>query len=106
MKEYLQVFTTTQKKDEAEKIAKTLLERRLAGCVQIIGPIFSRFWWNGNLETSDEWLCIIKSKKTLYKELEHTIKSLHKYEIPEIIALHIDDGNLDYLEWLKEVLKN
>lgn len=105
MEEYIQVFTTTEKKEDAEKIAKVLIERRLAGCIQIVGPIVSTYWWKNNVETAEEWLCFIKSKKTLYDELEKAIKEIHPYEIPEIIAIPIVCGSKDYLEWLKNELK-
>ena len=70
MEELIQVFTTIDKKEDAEKIAKTLVEKRLAGCFQIVGPIVSTYWWKENIETAEEWLCLIKSKKALYEELE------------------------------------
>jgi len=105
MEEYIQVFTTTEKKEDAEKIAKTLVERRLAGCIQIIGPIVSTYWWKGSVEIAEEWLCFIKSKKTLYEELERAIKEIHPYETPEIIAIPVVTGSKDYLEWLSSELK-
>jgi len=105
MEEYIQVFTTTEKKEDAEKIAKVLIERRLAGCIQIVGPIVSTYWWKNNVEKAEEWLCFIKSKKTLYDELEKAIKEIHPYETPEIIAMPIVCGSKDYLEWLKSELK-
>jgi periplasmic divalent cation tolerance protein len=102
---YIQVFTTTGKKEDAEKIATVLVEKRLAGCIQIVGPIVSTYWWEGNLETAGEWLCFIKSKKTLYDELEKAIKEVHPYETPEIIAVPIISGSKDYLGWLNSELK-
>lgn len=105
MEEYIQVLTTTGKREDAEKIAKALIEKRLAGCTQIVGPITSTYWWKGNVETAEEWLCFIKSKKALYQELEKVIKEIHPYEIPEIIAMSISAGNKDYLEWLNNELK-
>jgi len=104
--EYIQVFTTTEKKEDAQKIAQRLVEKRLAGCVQIIGPIVSIYRWKDNLEKAEEWLCLIKSEKNLYADLEKTIKEIHPYETPEIIALPIVAGSQDYLDWLsKEVEK-
>ena len=103
--EYLQVFTTTEKKIEAEAIARILLEKRLAGCVQIVGPILSRYRWKGEIETAEEWLCLIKTKKNLYQEMEKEIKKVHKYETPEVIALSITSGSIDYLGWLGKELK-
>ena len=66
MEEYIQVFTTTEKKEDAVKIAKALIEKRLAGGIQIVGPIVSTYWWKGNVEIAEEWSCFIKSKKILY----------------------------------------
>lgn len=102
--EYIQVFTTTEKKEDAERIAKALLEMRLAGCVQIVGPITSTYWWEGSLETAEEWLCIIKSKRSHYEEFEKAIKEIHPYETPEIIATPIVVGSKDYLKWLSDEL--
>ncbi|MFH1353017.1 MAG: divalent-cation tolerance protein CutA [bacterium] len=103
--EYIQVFTATEKKEDAEKIAKTLVEKRMAGCVQIIGPLASVYWWKGGMERAPEWLCLIKSRKTLYGELENAIKEIHPYETPEIIAVPIVAGNKKYLSWLDNELK-
>ena len=105
MEEYVQVVTTTEKKEDAEKIAKAIAEKRLAGCIQIIGPITSTYWWKGNVETAEEWLLFIKSKKNFYEELEKAIKEIHPYETPEIIAMPIVAGSKDYLEWLENELK-
>ncbi|MCL0071807.1 divalent-cation tolerance protein CutA [Peptococcaceae bacterium] len=82
MEEYIQVFTTTEKEEDAKKIAKTIVEERLAACVQILGPITSTYWWKESIETSKEWLLFIKSKKSMYEELEKAIKSIHPYQVP------------------------
>ena len=105
MEEYLQIFTTTQQKADAEKIARALVDGRLAACIQIVGPIVSTYWWKGKVETTEEWLCLLKSEKTLYAELEQAIKAIHPYETPEIIAVPIVAGNKDYLEWLRHELR-
>lgn len=104
MEEYIQVFTTTEKKEDAEKIARNLVEKRLAGCVQILGPVTSTYRWKGNLESAEEWLCLIKSTKALCPQIEEAIKALHPYETPEIISVPIVSGSRDYLEWLKQEL--
>jgi len=103
--EYIQVFTTTEKKEDAEKIAKVLVEKRLAGCIQVVGPIISTYWWKDNVETAEEWLCIIKSKKDIFNELEKSIKEIHPYEVPEIIAMPVVAGSDDYLQWLSKELR-
>lgn len=105
MEDYVQVFTTVGKKEAAEKIAKTLVEKRLAGCVQIVGPIVSTYWWKNNVETAEEWLCFIKSMKKFYPELEKVIKGVHPYETPEIIAVPIISGSKEYLQWLSNELR-
>lgn len=105
MNRYVQVITTVGNKEEAERISKELVEKRLAGCVQTIGPIDSVYWWNGEMETAEEWLCLIKSKKSLYDQIEKTVENVHPYEAPEIICTLISEGSENYLEWLDKELK-
>ena len=104
MEEYIQVLTTTATKEEAQKIADALIENRLAGCVQVAGPVVSTFWWKGKIERAEEWLCVIKSKRNLYHALEGSIKAQHTYETPEIIAIPIVAGSQEYLQWLDQAL--
>lgn len=105
MSRYIQVLTTTGGREEAVKIARILLERRLAGCVQVLGPVSSLYWWKGRIEEAEEWLCIIKSREDLYEELEKTIRENHSYEVPEIITMPIVSGSRSYLEWMSMELK-
>lgn len=105
MTEYIQVFTTVEQQSDAEKIAKQLVEERLAACVQIIGPLTSYFQWQGKMDSAREYLCLIKSRKDLFGELESAIKKLHPYEVPEILAMPVDSGGKDYLKWLAAELK-
>lgn len=105
LKKYIHVFTTTEKREDAEKVAQILVEKRLAGCVQIIGPIQSTYRWKNRKETVEEWLCLIKSEKSLYKDLEKNLKEIHPYETPEITAVPIVAGSKEYLEWLDGELK-
>jgi len=102
MAEYLQVLTTVERQEEAEGIATELVERRLAACVQIVGPIASTYRWKGEVETAEEWQCWIKTRRDLYGQVERTIRRLHSYELPEIIAMPIVEGSADYLEWVEE----
>jgi periplasmic divalent cation tolerance protein len=99
---YVQIMTTVDKKEAAETIAKTLVVMKLAACVQILGPISSTYYWQGNLETAEEWQCLIKSRIDRYQDLEAVIKTLHPYEVPEIIMMPIIGGHEDYLKWLDE----
>lgn len=101
----IQVVTTVGERSDAEKIARTLLEKRLAACVQIVGPVTSSYWWRGRIETEEEWLCFIKSSESHYEDVERAIKGIHPYEIPEVIAMPIIAGLPDYLMWLNGELK-
>ncbi|MGQ4833936.1 MAG: divalent-cation tolerance protein CutA [Candidatus Asgardarchaeia archaeon] len=103
---YIQVLTTVEKEDDAKKISKVLLEKKLAACIQIIGPIKSMYWWKEKIEEATEYILAIKTKAGLYEELEKTIKEIHPYEVPEIIAIPIEKGLEDYLNWIKEVTKD
>ena len=94
-------MTTTDNKEDAEKIATRLVEKKLAACVQIVGPITSFYRWKGNIEKAQEWQCWIKSKEILYKEIEKEIRSVHPYEVPEIVAIPIVAGSRGYLQWLE-----
>ncbi len=100
MGDYLQIMTTTASQEDAERIARALLERHQAACVQIVGPVRSIYRWQGKVETSQEWLCLIKSRQDRYVEIEATIRMLHPYEVPEILALPITAGSANYLAWL------
>jgi periplasmic divalent cation tolerance protein len=105
MGDYIQVMTTTATEEDAQRIAQALVERRHAACVQIVGPIRSIYHWQGNVETSPEWLCLAKTRQDLYPQVEATIRSLHPYEVPEILALPIVAGSASYLGWLDRELK-
>ncbi|MGB9668510.1 MAG: divalent-cation tolerance protein CutA [Thermosulfidibacteraceae bacterium] len=102
---YIMVITTTDNKELAEKIAMELLEKKLAGCIQIIGPIKSSYWWKNKIETTEEFLVFIKSKEELFGRIAKTIKELHSYTVPEIIAFPIKNGLKEYLNWLDDVLE-
>jgi periplasmic divalent cation tolerance protein len=104
MKSYIQITTTTEKRQDAEKIADLLVDEKLAACVQIVGPITSIYRWKGHVEKTEEWQCLIKTRQGLYEEIEKTIKSIHPYEVPEMIALPLSKVSKDYLEWLDSVL--
>ena len=96
------VFVTAGTQEEAQKIAGTLLERRKAACVNIVPRVDSHFRWEGKLETDQEVLLIIKTRASLVDELVDLVKSIHSYEVPEVIALPVIGGNQDYLEWVDE----
>lgn len=100
--EFLTVLTAMDKKSDADGLARMLVERRLAGCVQVLGPMESTYRWKGKVETAQEWLCVIKCRAAGYQAVEKAIKEVHPYETPEIIALPIVKGSREYLGWLGE----
>ncbi len=87
MTDYVQVVTTTETKTDAQAIASAVVEKRLGACAQIVGPITSTYWWQGQVETAEEWLCLIKGRRDLYAELERAILEVHPYEEPALPGL-------------------
>jgi periplasmic divalent cation tolerance protein len=104
MQDFLQITTTVGSREEADRIATSLVDRRLAGCVQILGPIRSVYRWQGQIEHAEEWLCQIKTTNEQYEATEAAIRELHSYDCPEIIATPIVAGSEAYLQWLAEQL--
>lgn len=102
MSDFLQVTTAVGSRDEAERLAAALVERRFAGCVQIVGPVRSVYHWHGCVEQADEWLCHVKTSSERYAAVEAAIRELHSYECPEVIATPIVAGSDAYLAWLRE----
>jgi len=102
MTTYVQVSTAVSTRDEADRIAAALVERRLAACVQIVGPVQSIYRWQDAVERAEEWLCLIKTTADQYALVECAIRELHTYECPEIIATPIVAGSEGYLAWLGE----
>jgi periplasmic divalent cation tolerance protein len=105
MSDFLQVTTTTGTRHDAEQIAAELVSRRLAGCVQISGPIASTYRWQGKTETSEEWMCIVKTTRAQLGAIEIVIGEIHPYEVPELIATPIVGGSKKYLAWLAAELR-
>jgi periplasmic divalent cation tolerance protein len=97
------VFITASNEDEAARIAKALVEAKLAGCVNIIKNIRSIYSWEGKIEDEPEVLMIVKTQKSIFDSLMKKVKELHSYTVPEIIAMPIVKGSEDYLKWLREV---
>jgi periplasmic divalent cation tolerance protein len=88
-----------------EKITRKILENRLAACVNITPQLKSVYWWKGRMETATERLLIIKTKSSLFSSLENLIRSVHPYEVPEIVALPISKGYKPYLDWISAETK-
>jgi len=100
MEDYIQVLISIDSQDGARKIQRLLLEERAAACVQILGPISSAYWWQGQIEEAQEWLCLAKTRRSEYPRLESLVKENHPYETPEIVALPILAGSEEYLAWI------
>jgi periplasmic divalent cation tolerance protein len=105
MAEYVQLITTTGKRNDAEQIASELVSRRFAACVQVSGPVISTFRWDGKIETAEEWTCTIKTSASQLANIQNLFSQIHPYEVPELIATPIIDGNPAYLKWLDEQVK-
>ena len=101
MTEFIQVSTTVNSKEGADKIARKLLDERLASCVQVLGPIHSNYWWKGRIDRIREWICLIKARANDYSRIEASIRGMHPYDVPEILALPVLRGDIDYLNWIR-----
>ena len=98
--EAIAVFIAAANSEEAARLADMLLERRLAGCVQILPEMESVYRWQGKIERQKEVLLIAKTTKSRFEELEREVRAIHSYETPEIVALPLTAGSPPYLEWL------
>ena len=96
------VLTTAGSPQEAEKIARALVEGRLAACVNIVPQIQSVYRWKDKIEQETEWLLIIKTKTNLFESVADAIKELHSYELPECVMLELSSGSERYLNWIRE----
>ena len=96
------LFTTIDRETSAQELGKSLVEHHLAACVQIDGPICSIYRWQGQVETAQEWRCTIKTTTDRFDELHRHIRSMHAYDVPEILASEICDSSPDYARWLRE----
>jgi periplasmic divalent cation tolerance protein len=96
------VLTTTASEDEARKIARYLVERRLAACVNIVPRVASIYRWQGKVEEAHEWLLVVKTTTAAFGQVRESIAELHSYELPECVCLTIEDGSPTYLQWIAE----
>jgi len=99
---YIVILITVKNVRQASRITSKLLEAKLIACANIIKGVRSIFWWQGKVDKADEVLLILKSKKSCMSKIVKKVKKLHSYDVPEIIALPIIDGNKDYLNWIKK----
>ncbi|MGP0095809.1 MAG: divalent-cation tolerance protein CutA [Terriglobales bacterium] len=99
------VLTTCGSLDEARTLARTLVERQLAACVNIVPQIESVYRWQGDVEMATEWLLIIKTTLEVFDRVREALLELHSYELPECIEIGIEDGSSPYLEWIGESVR-
>jgi len=102
MDEFCQVITTVGERPAADALARGAVDRRLAACAQVSGPIESTYWWQGAIETAEEWQVVFKTTTSHYPALADHIRSNHSYDVPEVLCLPVVDGNPAYLRWVAE----
>ena len=96
------VLVTASGLDEARRIGRTLVEERLAACVNLVGPITSIFRWEGRVQEEAEHLLVVKARRADLDRLAARVRALHSYEVPEVLALDVVGGAAPYLAWLRE----
>ena len=104
MSEFIVALVTVGSADEGDRLARALVESRLAACVNRLKAVQSIYRWQGKIESSEEELLIVKTRRDLFERLKEKIQQLHSYQVPEIIALPIIEGSENYLRWLDEDL--
>jgi len=100
------ILTTAGSDEEARKIARALVERQLAACVNIIPHGTSIYQWQGKLEEGHEWLLMVKTTQAAFEAVQKAIRELHSYDLPECISLPIEDGSAEYLSWIGESVED
>lgn len=106
MTDKIVVLNTCGSAEEAERLARSLVEERLAACVTVISPVRSFYRWKGAVADEAEWLLVIKTSRPLFARLRIALESTHSYEVPEIIALPVIEGSSSYLSWLDSELRS
>src|SRR6266581_7667875 len=99
------VLMTAGNREEADRIATLLVEKRLAACVQILSEIRSVYFWKNEIQRESELLLLAKSTKERFQDLEREVRAIHSYETPEIVALEITEGSRPYMNWLSDNLE-
>ena len=99
--EPLEVKLTAPSATEARRLGDLALERRLAACAQVSGPVDSSYWWNGEIATATEWTCTLKTTGSRLSALLEAVRAAHPYEVPEILVTAVVGGDADYLAWIR-----
>jgi periplasmic divalent cation tolerance protein len=105
MTDKIVVFSTCASAEEAEKIARRLIESRVAACVNVLSPVRSFYRWKGQIEDASEWQLIIKTSRGRFADLRVELEKIHPYETPEILAIAVVEGAQNYLNWMEAELQ-
>ncbi len=105
MTDKILVLTTVGSKDEARKMGRALVERRLAACVNLVPQVRSIYRWKGQIEEAEEWLLILKTTRAAFERVREAILELHSYDVPECVSVAVDDGSVEYLSWIGQSMK-
>jgi periplasmic divalent cation tolerance protein len=97
---HIQALTTIDSREAAVAVADAVVLARVAACAQIVGPIFSTYWWQGQVERAEEWQVLMKTTAERYPDLERVVRAAHSYDVPEIIATPIVSASADYISWI------
>ncbi|MGI8777501.1 MAG: divalent-cation tolerance protein CutA [Acidimicrobiales bacterium] len=100
----VQVQTAAGSEEEARRLGDVVLRRHLVACVQVIGPVHSRYWWEGRLESATEWLCLAKTTDDRADEVVASIRAAHSYDTPEVIVVAVTGGDDAYLRWIAQTV--
>ena len=99
------VLTTADSEELADRIARALVDRRLAACVNVVGPVRSIYRWKGEIVSDQERMLVIKTSSARFPEVRELIRELHTYDVPEVLAIAVEDGDRPYLDWLSDCLE-
>lgn len=98
--EFIQIHTTTSSREEAQKIAEAVVSQRLAAACWISSRITGIYWWRDKMEQEEAWVCLMKTRKELFEEVSQTIREIHSYELPAIVATPMLMANDGYFDWI------
>lgn len=106
MTDKIVILSTCGSSDEAERLARKIVEQRLAACVNVVSPVRSFYRWKGAVEDASEWLLVIKTSRALFDRLRAQLELGHSYEVPEILALPVVEASANYLSWMDGELRS